>query len=1166
MILRKSFRPVSLLALVCLVLASAVDITPALAASNSVVISEFRVRGPQGGNDEFIELYNLSSSPVNIGGWKVNGSNNAGTTSTRATIPANIVVNPGCHYLLTNSGSSGYSGSVTGDQTYSTGVTDDGGIALLNGTTVIDAVGMSTGSAYKEGTQLASLGSTNANRGYERKPGGTSGSGTDTDNNSADFQLKTPSDPQNSSSVCIGQSTGISAVGAANPATVDIASTTLLTVTISPNTATGVSVSADLTPLGGAANTAFYDDGTHGDATAGDDVFSLSYTIPNSTQTGAQTLPVSASDGQGHTASTTISVTVNPPQLTIMEIQGSGDRSPYESKSVRTTGVVTAVKSNGFWIQDLSGDGNPATSDGLFIFGGSPKPAVGDSVLVAGKVQEFATSGDPSAAPATELSGSPTVSVISTGNPLPEAVTVTAADLDPNGPIDQLEHLEGMRVHVDVLNVIGPTSGTLTEKDAVSTSNGVFFGEIPGQPRPFREAGIELPAAAPAGSPCCIPFWNGAPHRIRVDSKSQTTSSAVDVTSGAVVANLTGPLDFGQHTYTIVTDTAPTVVQGNISAIPVPVADGNKEFTVGAFNMERFYDTVDDPGVSDVVLSSTAFNNRLNKASLAIRHVMNSPDVLAVEEMDNINALTLLANKLNADAVAETGVNPNYVPFLEEGNDVGGIDVGFLVKATRITVNSVTQVGKDTTFVQPDGTTALLNDRPPLVLQASVTNEHETTPFTVIVNHLRSLNSVDDPADGPRVRAKRAAQAEFLANLIQSMQSGDPNAKVVTVGDYNAFAVSDGYVDMMGTIAGTPTPADQVVLASPDLVDPNLTDLETTLPKDQQYSYNFDGVAQTLDHVLVTQSMYGIFGHFAYARNDADFPEIYRNDPNRSERLSDHDMPVAYFNLPLDHTAPVLTLPGDFTVEATSPAGAVVTFTATALDANDGATTVTCNPASATTFALGTTTVSCTSTDARQNTASGEFHVKVVDTTAPVVAVTGVTDGANYVLGSVPVAGCSTTDTVSPIAVEATLSVTGGSPNHVGTFTATCSGAQDTAGNAAVPVSATYTVSYDWSGFLPPVSNGGIHNAGSTIPLKWTLAGAGNMTSVATLTAAANIDCAGPAEGVPFAIQTPGNSPFTFINGLFQVNWQTKGLSAGCYSLLLTLDDGTTRSTIVQLR
>src|SRR5215510_6617240 len=181
------------------------------AVSTNVVISEFRVRGPNGGNDEFIELYNLSGAPVAIGGWKIRGSNNTAGVSDRATITAGTTLQPGCHYLLTNSAASGYSGTVAGDQTYTTGITDDGGIALtLSDNTIVDQVGMSTGSAYKEGTVLASLGTSNLNRSYERKPGGAAGSGTDTDNNATDFQLITPSDPQNSDSACVasGNPTG----------------------------------------------------------------------------------------------------------------------------------------------------------------------------------------------------------------------------------------------------------------------------------------------------------------------------------------------------------------------------------------------------------------------------------------------------------------------------------------------------------------------------------------------------------------------------------------------------------------------------------------------------------------------------------------------------------------------------------------------------------------------------------------------------------------------------------------------------------------------------------------------------------------------------------------------------------------------------------------------
>ena len=135
------------------------------ASTSGVVISEFRVRGPQGGNDEFIELFNAGSSPVAIGGWKINGSNNAGTTSTRVTISTGVTLNPGCFYLLTNTAASGYSGAVTGDQNYTTAVTDDGGIGLLTAANaVVDAAGLSNGSAYKEGSPLASLGSSNLNR------------------------------------------------------------------------------------------------------------------------------------------------------------------------------------------------------------------------------------------------------------------------------------------------------------------------------------------------------------------------------------------------------------------------------------------------------------------------------------------------------------------------------------------------------------------------------------------------------------------------------------------------------------------------------------------------------------------------------------------------------------------------------------------------------------------------------------------------------------------------------------------------------------------------------------------------------------------------------------------------------------------------------------------
>src|SRR5262245_14947662 len=301
--------------------------------STNVVISEFRVRGPAGGNDEFIELYNLSSVPVDISGWKIRGSNSAGTVGDRATITTGIIIQPGCHYLLTNAAASGYSGTVQGDQTYTTGITDDGGIALtLPDNTIIDQVGMSAGSAFKEGTPLANLGSTNLNRGYERKPGGTTGSGTDTDDNSLDFQLITPSDPQNSTSGCIGSgTTNPTGVGAANPNPVSPGNNTLLSVTVTPGanpTSTGIAVTGDLSAIGGASTQTFFNDGTNGDVTAGDNTFSFLATISTGTTPGLKSLPVTITDAQARTGTATISLNVQTPALVVIsQIYGAGGNS-----------------------------------------------------------------------------------------------------------------------------------------------------------------------------------------------------------------------------------------------------------------------------------------------------------------------------------------------------------------------------------------------------------------------------------------------------------------------------------------------------------------------------------------------------------------------------------------------------------------------------------------------------------------------------------------------------------------------------------------------------------------------------------------------------------------------------------------------------------------------
>jgi hypothetical protein len=87
---------------------------------------------------------------------------------------------------------------------------------------------------------------------------------------------------------------------------------------------------------------------------------------------------------------------------------------------------------------------------------------------------------------------------------------------------------------------------------------------------------------------------------------------------------------------------------------------------------------------------------------------------------------------------------------------------------------------------------------------------------------------------------------------------------------------------------------------------------------------------------------------------------------------------------PADHP-PVLDIPTDLTVEAETPDGTAVTFTATAHDQEEGTLPVSCTPASGATFPIGTTVVTCSATNSRGGTATGMFEVRVVDTTPPAI-------------------------------------------------------------------------------------------------------------------------------------------------------------------------------------
>lgn len=162
---------------------------------------------------------------------------------------------------------------------------------------------------------------------------------------------------------------------------------------------------------------------------------------------------------------------------------------------------------------------------------------------------------------------------------------------------------------------------------------------------------------------------------------------------------------------------------------------------------------------------------------------------------------------------------------------------------------------------------------------------------------------------------------------------------------------------------------------------------------------------------------------------------------------------ASFFVTVQDTTAPTITVPADITVEATSSDGAEVSFTASASDAVDGESLIPdCDPASGSTFPIGTTTVTCEIADIADNTASDTFTVTVEDTTAPVVtAPADITVEATGVLTTITDLGtASASDTV-----DGSTLVTNDAPSSfpLGTTTVTYS-STDNAGNTGTDTQA----------------------------------------------------------------------------------------------------------------
>lgn len=346
--------------------------------STDIVISQVYGGGGNSGatfQNDFIELFNRGNSTVSLNGWAIQYASATGTSWQKTDLTGTLA--PG-RYLLIQQASGGatgallpspdVSGTISMAATAGKIVLTNNNTLIANGATcaagaaVVDIVGYgNTANCFEGAGPTPNLSATAAAL-------RTSNGCTETDNNAADFTTSTPN-PRNTASPAIvcGAPTNPTGVGTANPNPVTAGNVTLLTVAITPGTnptSTGITVTANISTIGGAISQPFYDNGTNGDITANDNVFSFQPIVEPATTPGLKSIPIAIIDAQTRGGSTTISLTVQSPappgNVVISQIFGGGGNSgaPFTNDFIELFNrSSTAVNLAGWSVQYASSSG-----------------------------------------------------------------------------------------------------------------------------------------------------------------------------------------------------------------------------------------------------------------------------------------------------------------------------------------------------------------------------------------------------------------------------------------------------------------------------------------------------------------------------------------------------------------------------------------------------------------------------------------------------------------------------------------------------------------------------------------------------------------------------------------------------------------------------------------
>lgn len=579
--------------------------------------------------------------------------------------------------------------------------------------------------------------------------------------------------------------------------------------------------------------------------------------------------------------------------LQIHDIQGAGHKTSFENESVEVQGIVTyEFMLNGAYYYTIQTpdelvDNNPYTSEAIFLYAGTKAwpVKIGDLVKVTGKVSEYAYDGY-NDRQTTDLKTTQInvrndqggqVEVLQSGVALPKAISLDETNMtfttidndqftkfDPEeDAIDFWESLEGMRVQVGNVKAVSPQEhGDLITLLENAPTNSLHGGVL---------------------------YEDGKTNPNRIQFRLEPNGAARDfevATGDKFTGPITGIVGYSYQNYKIyadLNDMSQKLVKGSTTPEKTSLKKDEKKLTIASYNLENFSNNTGETS-----------NEKAKKLARAFVHDMEKPDIIGVTEVQDNNGSSAGNSEANQSyerlikTIKDAGgpeykyLNIDPVNNADGGAPNANIRVGFLYNPERVGLPEGIKAGDAKTAVGYENGQLTLNpgridpnnsafnsSRKPLAAQFTFNGED----VIAIVNHWNSksgdtplFGSIQPPVYESELQRKKIAQIVY--DFVADIKSKNPNANIVSLGDFNDYQFADALKIHEGQL---------------------MTNMINKVEEKDRYTYLYQGNSQVLDHILVSNNL--------VKNTEIDILHINADFTDMAGRASDHDPVMVQIDL-----------------------------------------------------------------------------------------------------------------------------------------------------------------------------------------------------------------------------------------------------------------------------